>query len=91
MRIKAENSLKRLKEMKAKKRKYLTFNEVNQDTWIQCKIGKDLFGAEYIKMLDWTNNNTNGFHSRSDESFWFEDGKDAFKFRLRWGGDDGEG
>lgn len=85
MRIKAEKSLQRLKEMRAKNRKYLTFSEVNQETWTQCKINNNLFGPEYIRMLDWANKNTNGFHSRSDESFWFEDAKDAFTFTLRWG------
>jgi len=36
-------------------------------------------------MVDWVINETDGFHSRSDETFWFEDEKDAFKFILRWG------
>jgi hypothetical protein len=84
MRIKAEKSLQRLKEMKANKRKHMTFDQVDTETWTQCKVNQ-MFGTTYIKMLDWTLNNTNGFHSRSDESFWFEDPKDAFKFKLRWG------
>ena len=71
--------------MKAKKRKHLTFSEVNQETWIECRIADSSFGSAYVEMLDWTNKNTNGFHSRSTESFWFEDPKDAFKFKLRWG------
>ena len=85
MRIKAQQSLQRLKEMKAKKRKVLTFSQVNQETWTQCKIDCQMYGPEYIKMVDWVINETDGFHSRSDETFWFEDEKDAFKFILRWG------
>lgn len=89
MRIKAEKSLQRLKEMKAGKRKHLTFSEVDQETWTQVIVSTTVFGSEYIKMMDWAIKNTNGFHSRSNESYWFEDAKDAFKFKLRWGGDDG--
>ena len=85
MRIKAQQSLQRLKEMKAKKRKVLTFSQVNQETWTQCKIDCQMYGPEYIKIVDWVINETDGFHSRSDETFWFEDKKDAFKFILRWG------
>lgn len=84
MRIKAAESLKRLKKMKTKRRMYMTFSDVDQDTWIQCKITTN-FGSEYVNMLSWVNKNTKSFHSRSDESFWFENPKDAFKFKLRWG------
>lgn len=85
MRIKAQQSLQRLKEMKAKKRKVLSFHEVDQDTWTRCKIDCRMYGPEYIQMVDWVLKETNGFHARSDETFWFEDPKDAFKFALRWG------
>ena len=85
MRIKAENSLQRLKEMKAKKRKYQTFNEEKMVDWTQIKIEAKYYGKNYIKMVDWTLKNTAAFHSRADESFWFEDERDAFKFKLMWG------
>ena len=86
MRIKATQSLEKLKKMKTKRRKHKTFSEVDTETWHQVKC-KHEFGQGYIKVIDWVNKNTNGFHSRSDESFWFESEKDAFKFRLKWGGD----
>ena len=84
MRIKAQQSLERLKKMRQKKRKVKTFNEVDMDTWTEVKYRRD-FGAKYIQVMDWVNKNTTGFHARSTESFWFEDEKDAFKFKLKWG------
>ena len=90
MRIKAQQSLDNLKKMKAKRRRYKTFNDVDVNTWTQCKVHQH-FGSEYVKIIKWVNNNTTGFHSRSDESFWFENEKDAFKFKLKWGEYDGEG
>ena len=91
MRIKATESLKKLKAMKTKRRKYRSFSEVDTETWTNVKCKQKYFGSSYITVVDWVNNHTNCFHSRSDESFWFESEKDAFKFRLMWGGDeDGE-
>lgn len=84
MRIKAVESLERLKKMKNKRRKYMTFADVDTATWTECKT-HNIFNSEYIKMIDWVNKNTNAFHSRSTGSFWFKDKKDAFKFKLRWG------
>ena len=89
MRIKASQSLAKLKQMRQKRRRYKTFSEVDTDTWIRCKCDHE-FGSEYVKVIDWVNKNTKGFHSRSDESFWFEDEKDAFKFKLKWGESDGK-
>jgi len=71
--------------MKAKKRKVMSFSQVDPETWIQCTVDNKLYGPEYIKMLDWTIKNTNGFHARADDTFWFEDPKDAFMFKLKWG------
>ena len=75
--------------MKTKKRKAKRFSEVDPETWTQVKYHRG-FGIGYIKIIDWVNKNTNGFHARVDESFWFESEKDAFKFKLRWGKVDGE-
>ena len=86
MRIKAQESLKKLKKMKDKRRKYQTFSNVDEDTWIKCTV-HGMFGPEYPKIIKWVNENTNGFHSRSQEAFWFEDEKDAFQFKLKWGED----
>ena len=72
--------------MKDKRRKYRSFSEVDTETWTQVKCRQE-FGGSYIKVIDWVNNHTNSFHSRSDESFWFKNEKDAFKFKLKWGGD----
>ena len=69
-----------------KRRRYKSFSEVDPETWHQVKC-KQEFGQNYIKVIKWVNQNTNGFHARSDESFWFDNEKDAFTFRLKWGGD----
>ena len=89
MRIKAQDSLERLKKMKQKRRRYKTFSDVDPATWTKCKV-HHRFGSEYVKIIKWVNEHTNGFHSRSDESFWFENEKDAFKFKLKWGENNGE-
>ena len=89
MRIKAAASLEKLKKMKTKKRRAKSFSEVDPETWVQVKYSRG-FGIGYIKIVDWVNKNTTGFHARADESFWFENEKDAFKFKLKWGKVDGE-
>lgn len=84
MRIKAAKSLERLKQIKNKRRMYMTFADVDTDIWTECKVDS-VYGSKYVKMIAWVNKNTDAFHSRSTESFWFEDKKDAFKFILKWG------
>lgn len=72
--------------MKLKYRKVKAFSEVDPETWTEIKC-KNYFGRDYIKVINWTNRNTISFHARSSESFWFENEKDAFKFKLKWGGE----
>jgi len=86
MRIKASESLKRLKKMKTKKRKSTTFKVEHEINWYGCDAPIHL--AEYIKLISWCNKNVSKRYSRAKGTFWFEDEKDAFKFRLRWGKSD---
>ena len=72
--------------MKDKRRKYRSFSEVDTETWTQVKCRQE-FGGSYIKVIDWVNNHTNSFHFRPDASFWFKTETDAFKLKLKWGGD----
>lgn len=73
-----------------KRRRYKSFSDVDQETWTQCKCEQH-YGPDYIKVINWVNKHTNGYHSRADESFWFESEKDAFKFKLKWGDSNEQG
>jgi len=97
MRIKARASLDRLKAMKNKKRKFVSETEVDRETWIEidvsdARIGlrSDKTATRYIELISWVNENCKGRCSRGDGSFWFEDKKDAFRFKLKWGEPDGK-
>jgi hypothetical protein len=97
MRIKARESLDRLKAMKNKKRKYVSEKEVDRETWTQidvsdAKIGlrNDTTASRYVDLVAWANKNCVGNYSRADGSFWFEKAKDAFRFKLKWGEPDGK-
>lgn len=83
MRIKASKSLERLKKMKTKNRKSVVFNAKHEDEWHGCAVPIDL--QAYVKIMSWCNQNVTRHYSRGKYMFWFEDEKDAFKFRLRWG------
>jgi hypothetical protein len=92
MRIKAENSLARLRAMKNKERKFVSVTDIDRDTWTECKVrqtklvGKNPEATNrYIKLVEWANKTVKGKYSRVEGSFWFEDGRDAFKFKLKYG------
>ena len=86
MRIKAAESLKRLKKMKTKRRKSVMFREEHRGDWHERMIPDDL--QEYIKLVSWCNKNVSKKYSRGHGAFWFEDEKDAFKFTLKFGTND---
>lgn len=86
MRIKAAESLKRLKEMKTKKRKSVIFSAEHILDWHQRTTPDGL--QEYIKLVSWCNKNVSKKYSRGQGAFWFEDEKDAFKFTLKFGKND---
>ncbi len=86
MRIKAADSLKRLKELKTKKRKSVIFNAKHAADWHRCPASDGL--QEYIKLVSWCNSNVSKKYSRGEGAFWFEDEKDAFKFTLKFGTND---
>lgn len=86
MRIKAAESLKRLKKMKAKRRKSVMFREEHRGNWHSRTIPDGL--QAYIKLVSWCNKNVSKKYSRGEGAFWFEDEKDAFKFTLKWGTSD---
>jgi hypothetical protein len=97
MRIKARASLDRLKAMKNKKRKFVATSELDRETWIECDVSGTKIGLRntatanrYIELVAWTNKTAVGRYTRIDGSFWFENEKDAFKFKLRWGEPDGK-
>ena len=97
MRIKARASLDRLKAMKDKKRKLAPISELDRETWTECDVSETKIGlrnsataGRYIELVKWANETIVGKYTRVDGSFWFENEKDAFKFRLRWGKPDGK-
>ena len=90
MRIKAKASLDRLKAMKNKKRKFVSSSELDRETWTECDVSGTYIGRRdkatdkrYIELVAWASGTTAGRYTRIDGSFWFENAKDAFKFRLR--------
>lgn len=97
MRIKARQSLDRLKALKDKKRKFVSTTELDKETWTECDVSKSKIGlrnsktaTKYIELVSWANKNCKGNYTRVDGSFWFKDKKDAFKFKLKWGKPDGK-
>lgn len=97
MRIKARASLDRLKAMKNKKRKFVAISELDSETWTECDVSETKIGLRntttanrYIELIAWANETAVGKYTRVDGSFWFENKKDAFKFRLKWGKPDGK-
>ncbi len=97
MRIKAKASLDRLKAMKNKKRKFVATSELDRETWTECDVSGAQVGLRnkvtvnrYIELVAWANAAIVGRYTRIDGSFWFEDEKDAFKFKLKWGEPDGK-
>jgi len=78
--------------MKNKERKFVSVNDVDRNTWTECSVrqtklvGKSIDATDrYIKLVEWANKTVKGRYSRVDSSFWFEDEKDAFKFKLKYG------
>ena len=97
MRIKAKASLDRLKAMKNKNRKFVSMSELDRETWTECDVSGTQVGnrmkatdKRYIELVAWASRTIVGRYTRIDGSFWFENEKDAFKFRLRWGKPDGK-
>lgn len=82
MRIKARQSLERLRKMTTSKRHSVLFDVKHKDEWYECNINGGL--KEYIKLLSWCNKNISKKYSRGEGAFWFEDKRDAFKFKLKW-------
>lgn len=92
MRIKAKASLERLKAMKTKKRAFVSASEVDTDTWTPCEatsvnfVGRDFTETnKYIKLIAWANKKAKGKYSRINGVFWFENPRDAFNFKLKFG------
>lgn len=83
MRIKATDSLAKLKKMRNKRRKHVPFSEVDETTWTRCEGTISI--KNYIGMISWANKNCAKMYSRTNRWFWFEDEKDAFKFKLKYG------
>lgn len=98
MRIKAKESLKRLKALKNKKRKFVLASAMDRETWTECDVSKTEIRLgnyengvlRYIELISWANKNCKGNYTRVDGSFWFENKKDAFRFKLKWGEPDGK-
>lgn len=97
MRIKAKASLDRLKALKNKKRKFVSTSELDRETWTEIDVSATHIGRRnkatdkrYIELVVWASRTIAGRYTRIDGSFWFENEKDAFKFKLRWGKTDGK-
>ena len=97
MRTKAKESLKRLKALKNKKRKFVSVTELDKETWTECDVSASKVGLQnsktalrYIELVSWANKNCKGKYTRVDGSFWFKDKRDAFQFKLKWGVPDGK-
>lgn len=84
MRIKATNSLEKLKAMRSKKRSYASFLDVDTDTWTRVLIDPNM-NIGHGQMIEWANNNLKKRYSRRLGAYWFEDEKEAFKFNLKFG------
>lgn len=98
MRTKAKESLKRLKALKNKKRKFVSVSELDRETWTECSVlevryvslGDSKTTLRYIELISWANKNCKGNYTRADGSFWFKDKRDAFQFKLKFGEPDGK-
>lgn len=97
MRIKAKESLKRLKALKNRKRKFVLASAMDRETWTECDVSESQIGlgnsksaTRYVELVSWTNKNCKGNYTRVDGSFWFKDKRDAFQFKLKWGEPDGK-
>lgn len=97
MRIKARQSLDRLKALKNKKRKFVSVSELDRETWTECDVSavsvslrNSKTALRYIELVSWANKNCKGNYTRVAGSFWFKDKKDAFKFKLKFGEPDGK-
>lgn len=84
MREKAKESLSRLREMVPSKR-HVPASRIDEDTWT-CVTDRGLGRgfSNYVTVLHWMEQNTKARYARTIDAFWFEDGKDAFVYSLKW-------
>ena len=91
MRTKAKESLKRLKALKNKKRKFVSVSELDRETWTECSVlevryvslGDSKTTLRYIELISWANKNCKGNYTSDDRrrgrlaGF----GQDAYRFQ----------
>ena len=82
MREKAKASLERLEKMKPR-RQYVTISNDIMTSWHKCKV--DLAALDRLSIMDWANRKCLGQYSRDWDCYYFENEKDAFAFKLKWG------
>lgn len=82
MRQKAKSSLDKLKKMRTR-RQYVPISNDIMTNWHRCKV--DLPSINRTQVMDWANTKCLGQYSRDFDCYYFENEKDAFSFKLKWG------
>lgn len=73
--------LNRLAKLKGTGRNYIPITNDISSSWYKCSIRP----ADRVKLIKWANENCVGKFSRDWQTYYFENEKDAFNCKLKWG------